>query len=119
MQLVSQGEALKTLMNERKSSELYRALSDYSLTNQIDKIEKDLAIIKLEFANKLAFASHDAPFFLPLPVTRQQSAKEENLINGIENEFLSMFDSLRHSRASEKSNCNTEISFCGFPTGGS
>jgi hypothetical protein len=94
-------------MNENKSSEICKALSSHSLTTRIDAIEKDLAIIKLEFTNKLAFASYDSPFFLPLPVTRQQSIKEENLINNIENEFVTMFDSLRYSRVSEKSICNT------------
>lgn len=49
-------------------------------------------------------------------MSRQQSIKEENLINELDNEFVNMFDSLRYSRASEKSACKTEISFCSFPT---
>jgi hypothetical protein len=54
---------------------------------------------------------------MPLPPTaRQQSIKEENLIDEIDNEFVNMFDSLRYSRVSEKSVCKTEISFCSFPT---
>jgi hypothetical protein len=69
-------------------------------------------MINIEFKNKLMYVNHDAPYFLQM--SKKQSIKEENLMNSIDNEFIGMFDSLRDSRVSCKSNCKTEISFGSF-----